>query len=130
MKTKLNILIVDSSELARARIKELLMENESQINAGAVRSEAEALNMLSLIKIDAVILDVHLPVRMGMSLLRKIKTTSPSTKVIMFSNYEKPIFKNYCFKVGADFFFDKASEFPMLTKTVALIANYRSCEAA
>ena len=130
MKHKLNILIVDSSALARTRIKELLIENKGQINTAAVRSEAEALNMLRLLKIDAIILDIHLPVRMGLSLLREIKSKYPFIKVIVFCNYEKPMFKNYCFKLGADFFYNKATEFPMLTKTVSLIANYRTYEAA
>ncbi|MEO8085748.1 MAG: response regulator [Bacteroidota bacterium] len=130
MTPKLNVLIVDSSELVRTSIKELLHENKNHVNMGAVRTEDEALNMLSLIKIDAVILDVHLPVRMGLSLLRKIKTMYPSTKIIVFSNYGKPMYKNYCYKLGADFFIEKATEFPMLNKTVSLIANYRTCYAA
>src|SRR6185436_2141562 len=110
MKSRLKLLIVNQSSLVVPRVMNLLSNQMDDIIAGEARSDEEALLILELTKVDVVILDVHLPIRMGLSLLRKIKTNYPLVTIIVFSNYAKPVFKAYCLKLGAEFFFEKATE--------------------
>jgi len=125
MKSRLKLLIVDQSSLVAPRVMNLLLNQMDDIIAGEARTDEEALLMLELTKVDVVILDIHLPIRMGLSLLRKIKTNYPLVKVIVFSNYAKSVFKEYCLKLGAEFFFEKATEFPMITSTIRHLINLK-----
>jgi two-component system response regulator DevR len=125
MKSRLNILITDQSPLVAPRIKELLSDYSSSVITGEARTDGETLLMLELTNIDIVILDVHLPMRMGLTLLHEIKTRHPHIKVIVFSNYAKPLFKNYCLGLGADYFYEKATEFEMIPATINHLLNDR-----
>lgn len=130
MTSKLKVLIIDPSPLVAPRIRELLSGHAGQIITGEARHDREALLMMEVTPIDLVILDVQLPMRMGLSLLKEIKTRFPQTKVIVFSNYARPVFKNYCFKLGADFFYEKATEFLMVPATINLLLNLKHYEIA
>ena len=130
MKSRLHVLITDQSPLVAPRIRELLDGYSGAIVLGEARNDAETLLMLELTKIDVVILDVHLPVRMGLTLLHEIKARHPHIKVIVFSNYAKSLFKNYCVKLGADYFYEKSTEFAMIPSTLNHLLNDKSLEVA
>ncbi len=123
MKSRLNVLITDQSPLLAPRIRELLGDFSGSIVMGEAHSDGETLLMLELTNIDLVILDVHLPMRMGLTLLHEIKTRHPHIKVIVFSNYAKPLFKRYCMKLGADYFYEKSTEFEMVPLTINHLLN-------
>ena len=125
MKPRLRVLITDQSPLVAPRVRELLAPYAPSIITGEARNDGETLLMLELTPIDVVILDVHLPMRMGLTLLNEIKNRHPHIKVIVFSNYAKPLFKNYCIKLGADYFYEKATEFDMIPSTIHYLINQR-----
>jgi len=47
----------------------------------------------------------------GADVLSDIKKTSPASKVIMLTNYAYPENRKKCIDRGADYFFDKSTEF-------------------
>jgi DNA-binding NarL/FixJ family response regulator len=58
-----------------------------------------------------VILDIQMPDASGIAVLAHIKKESPRTIVIMLTNFPLPPFRKCCPKAGADYFFDKSTEF-------------------
>jgi DNA-binding NarL/FixJ family response regulator len=56
-----------------------------------------------------MILDIRLPNINGIEILEKIKRDMPSIKVIVFTSYPYPEYREKCLELRSDFFFDKSS---------------------
>ena len=105
---KKNVLIVDDSDLLQSRLKKALMDTDHNVNITQALSYREAIDLFMPSFYDIIILDIDLPDGSGVNLLQEIKSLNPSTKVIMFTNYDTPEFKRSCMKFGADYFFNKS----------------------
>jgi len=57
----------------------------------------------------------------GIDVLRSIKKDRPAPIVMMLTNYPYPQYRKRCMDVGADCFFDKSSEFNMVTDALKQI---------
>ncbi len=108
---KLSIAIVDDSEIIRERIVHRINKCDNfQITWQA--ENAESTYCCYNKNTPAVlILDIQLPDGSGIDILEKIKSENPLTKIIMLTNYPSLPFRNKCIKAGADYFFDKSTEF-------------------
>jgi DNA-binding NarL/FixJ family response regulator len=105
------IVIVDDSLLITERLQAMLRELE---NIGSVECTGDypsALQLLVKMSPDIVLLDINLPGRSGLDLLRHIKTNYPASIVIMLTNQSGDFYRNICKKLGADYFIDKSKEF-------------------
>lgn len=111
MKT-VQVAIVEDSLTVRERLRQILTRYqgiEIAWQAGDVQQAQAAFEQHAP---DAIILDIHLPNGSGIDLLKTIKQRTPSTTVIMLTNYPLGILRHRCCELGADAFFDKSSEFP------------------
>jgi DNA-binding NarL/FixJ family response regulator len=52
----------------------------------------------------------------GIEVLKYIKKIEPVTLVIILTNYPYPQYLKKCMDLGADFFFDKSTEFEKVTE--------------
>jgi DNA-binding NarL/FixJ family response regulator len=112
MKHKLKLLIIDQSPLVVPRIKNLLSYMADDIIIVEARSRTEASELLELVIPDVVLLD--LPREDSIDMLSKFKTGYPPVKVIVFTNYTDTSFLNTCMQTGADYFFEKSTEFNLV----------------
>jgi DNA-binding NarL/FixJ family response regulator len=101
-------------------VRELMIENLSMIPgvvvAGVSESEGDALNQLSELPCDVLIVDIQLKKGNGISLLRQISEggrVSRTLKIIC-SNNASEVFRRAGQQYGVRHFFDKTSEFPQL----------------
>jgi DNA-binding NarL/FixJ family response regulator len=105
------VLIVDDSEKIRERLVTLLSE-ESQIRVvGQAGNGCEAMDAIQHLQPDTVILDIRLPGKSGIELLKEIKTRYPGVKVIMLTNFSNAQYRRQCRQLGADHFLNKTLEF-------------------
>ncbi|MBN2806323.1 MAG: response regulator, partial [Prolixibacteraceae bacterium] len=81
---------------------------------------ADALQQFNKQRPDLVILDISLPSKNGIELLKELLELKPDVLIYMFTNYPYPHFKSACLKSGAKEFFDKSSDFEAL---IAKIEN-------
>jgi DNA-binding NarL/FixJ family response regulator len=105
------VLIVDDSKQVRERLISLLSEYPQVLIVGQAGNGKEALDALDDQKPDTVVLDIRLPGRSGIQLLREIKATHPEIAVIMLTNYDFEQYRKQCMQFGADYFFNKTLEF-------------------
>lgn len=115
----MNVLIADDSDLMRERLVSMLSELPDIEIIGQARDGMEAIELIQTLKPDLVILDVRMPGRNGIAvlkriILKRIKRDARSPKVSMFTNYPYPQYRIKCLKAGADFFFDKSVDFEQL----------------
>ena len=129
---KLRVVLVEDSPIIRARLAETLSEIPNLEIVGQAESEADALSLLDGGGWDAVVLDLQLRQGTGLGVLRKLKQGGrPShAKVIVFTNYAFPQYRERSISFGADFFFDKAREFHRVRDVLADLASGEPTPAA
>ena len=111
MKKQEVILIVDDNQNFVDRMIELLKEagNTSDIHIASDFDEAR--RMLSEVAPDIVLLDINLPGKNGIDLLRLIKKSDANCEVIMITNHADDYYREQCFELGAKHFLDKSNDF-------------------
>jgi DNA-binding NarL/FixJ family response regulator len=127
------VLIVDDSSLLRERMVAVLSEIDGLEIVGNAAHGEEALEKVTTLMPDLVLLDVRMPGMNGIEVLTHLsrkKREDPGhgrRKVIVFTNYPYPQYRDRCLDLGADYFFDKSSEFKELFETCRnLAAQYDS----
>ncbi len=112
----MRVLIVDDSAVVRERLTTLLSEVETVEVVGHAETIHEATTSLQQLNPDAVILDIRLADGSGIDVLTYIQQHRPTLKVIMLTNYPYPQYQQKCLEAGADFFFDKSTEFDQVAQ--------------
>ncbi len=118
MKKKFKVFIVEDSMEMSQRLKTMLTELDGIDVVGQAKSAGEARDLIPSLNLQAVILDGRLPDENGIELLKEIKKVNSDLKVIMFSNETYNKYRERCLAMGADFYFNKATEFEMVSKTI------------
>jgi DNA-binding NarL/FixJ family response regulator len=85
------------------------VENIGYINVA--ENYDEACRLLDDQQPDVALLDINLPGKNGLALLKKVKQTVPTCEVIMITNHASDYYRQQCRSMGADFFLDKTIEF-------------------
>ena len=107
----MKVMLVDGSSIVRERLKARLSEVPKVENIIQAQDQVEALGLLEKLNPEAVVLDIELPSGNGIDLLRKIKRQNQPPLVIVLTNLSDSQYRKKCMEAGADFFFDKSSEF-------------------
>jgi len=103
-------LIIEDSDLIRNNLVEMFKEFE---NVSLLHAEngIDALKIFESENPEMVILDLGLPYLSGFELLKKFKKITPTSTIIVFTNHSDRYFSDICKKHGADYFFDKSTQF-------------------
>ena len=118
-------MIVDDSALVRARLV-VILSRSPQIEVVAVaKTASEAVQRAKQAKPDVIILDISLPGASGISIVRRLKQIQPTPVVLMLSNYSSLQIQTKCKEAGADYFFDKSSEFEKVVFTIESFGTNR-----
>jgi DNA-binding NarL/FixJ family response regulator len=109
------VYVVDDSVLIRERLVDILAGISDVQVVGQSADAYEALAMIRKMRPDVVILDLQMPGRSGIELLKDIKGSTPTVRVIVFTNYAYPQYQRQCMSLGAEYFLSKVSEFERLS---------------
>ena len=120
---KLFVLMVDDNMGFVERMKGLLDEI-SQIGYINVASDYNEASMyVSEDKPDIVLLDINLPGKNGIEILKRIRISGHQCKVIMLTNHADEYYRQQCKELGADFFLDKSNDFAKVPEIISKIVK-------
>ena len=85
---------------------------------GQAHNAQDAIASISEAKPDVVILDIRLPGKSGIDVLKDIRDKKLPIRVIMLTNYPYPQYRKKCEELGADYFFDKVTEIEEIPKVI------------
>lgn len=88
MKDKISIVLVDDHSIVRDGIKYLLEEDENLAVIGEGSNGFEAIELVSNLKPDLLIIDVRMPEMNGIEAVKKINNTTTCTKSIVLSMHD------------------------------------------
>jgi DNA-binding NarL/FixJ family response regulator len=120
--SKFTVLVVDDSVMFRQRVICLLSDRNPDPVLQACNYE-EAVDCLLKTKVHLVMLDINMPGKNGIELLKLIRSRYPGTKVWMVSNHADEHYKQVCLSTGADYFFDKSFDFEEIENKTTMIIN-------
>lgn len=106
----LNILIVDDHPVVRRGLREIIQETISR-DAGfdEAANGREALLKIANNNYDIVLLDISMPGRNGLDILKSIKIEKPDLPVLVLSMYPEEQFAMRSFRAGASGYITKES---------------------
>ncbi len=125
MKEKQSILIVDDNLNFVDRMIGLLREVANVGDIYTASDFDEARRMLAEEDPQVVLLDINLPGKNGIELLKLIKKNSADCEVIMITNHADDYYREQCHELGARYFLDKSNDFAL----VPAIIGQREMEA-
>lgn len=123
----LKVLIADDSTPIRERIIKLLSDLSNVEIAGEAIDGIETAVLVRKTKPDLVILDLQMPKLSGLEILPRLKEMDPPPVIVVLTNYSTGPMKAMCVRKGADFFFDKSTEFE---KAIAVIETMSADSAS
>jgi len=105
------VVIADDSCVIRCRLAQKISKLRGIIVARESDDVQSTLEAIRSVHPNVVILDVQMPGGSGIDVLEQMKKELSDIVVIMLTNYPLAPLKKKCLELGADYFFDKSTEF-------------------
>lgn len=113
------ILIADDHFAIRSGVKHILGREFDKIEFGEATSSSEALSKIVNERWDLVILDINMPDRNGLELLKELKDCNVKVPILVFSMYREDQIAVRALRGGAAGFLSKDAEDIELVKAVS-----------
>jgi DNA-binding NarL/FixJ family response regulator len=124
----LKVVIADDSALVRERLAVLVSDLENVELVGQASNAPEAIEIIQRLRPDVVILDIRMPGGNGIQVLEVIKANNEVVPlIIMLTAFPYPQYRKKCLEAGAEYFFDKATEFERVAQVVKQLAAPSRC---
>ena len=122
----MKVLIVDDSKIVCNGLRQMLTNITDVEIVGQAHNTAEAFTAITELKPDVVILDIRLPGKSGIEVLKDIRDKKLPIRVIMLTNYPYPQYRKKCEELGADYFIDKVTEIEKVTEVIEHLVKNRA----
>ncbi len=120
----INVVICDDHKIVREGLSKIIANfHDIKIIADDIASGEELLQRLRKLEPDLIILDVSLPGRSGLEVLKQIKILYPEIKVLVLSMYPEDQFAIRMLKAGASGYLHKDSAPEVLVEAIRVIHN-------
>jgi two-component system, NarL family, invasion response regulator UvrY len=117
------ILIVDDHPIVRDGLKQILADTDDMVVGGEAGSADEALTLVRDSDWDLVVLDITLPGRTGIDLLRDLRRERPALPVLMLSIHPEDELGVRAVKAGASGYLNKECASDDLVHAIQLIVT-------
>jgi two-component system invasion response regulator UvrY len=117
----MRILIVDDHAIVRRGLRELLSDEFHRVAFGEASDAQQALEQLRKKEWDVALLDIALPGKSGLDLLKELKTEWPKLPVLILSAHPEDQFAVRALKAGAGGYMTKESAPEELAKALRKI---------
>ncbi len=105
----IKILIADDHAIVRKGLKQIISETTDMLVAAEADSGADALQMASENNYDVILLDITMPGRNGLDVLRQLKRNNPKLPVLMLSVHPEEQYAVRSLRAGASGYLTKES---------------------
>jgi len=99
--TKAQILIVDDHPMTRAGLTHLINHQADTVVCAEAENAAEALDRLAVSKPDLMLIDITLPGKSGLELIKDVKAMRPDLAVLVISMHDESLYADRVLRAGA-----------------------------
>lgn len=116
-------MIVDDHAIVREGLKQILADTEDIIVAGEGENGQDAVKLARTMEGDVMLLDITMPDRNGIEVLKKIHREKPALSILMLSMHREDQYALRSLKAGAVGYLNKQSAPNELVKAIRLVAS-------
>ena len=121
----IKILVVDDHALVRDGLKRILVDTPDMIVADEASNGEEVINKVGNNDYDLVLLDISLPGRYGLDVLKQLKCTNPKIPILILSMYPEEHYAVRSLRAGASGYLTKQSSSDELIGAIRKVAQGR-----
>ncbi len=118
----INILVVDDHALIRKGMKQILNDTEDIRVTGEAENGMQAIKMAQENTYDLVLLDISMPDKHGIDVLKQLKLNKPQLPVLILSMHEENQYALRSMKAGAAGYLSKQSAPTQLVTAIRQVA--------
>jgi two-component system, NarL family, invasion response regulator UvrY len=119
----IHVLICDDHQIVRQGIKQILADANDIVLAGEAASGPDALARVREGGIDVLLLDIAMPLRDGLDVLKQLKTEFPKLPVLMLSTYPDRQYAVRSLKLGAAGYLNKSADSAQMIEAIRRVAR-------
>jgi DNA-binding NarL/FixJ family response regulator len=117
------VLIADDHALVRDGLKRILEGNDDLTVAGEAANGHEVLQALTAIQFDVLLLDLSMPGRSGIDLIKLVKERTPKLPVLVLTMHEEEQYAVRAIRAGASGYLTKDSAATQLVTAIRKVAG-------
>jgi two-component system invasion response regulator UvrY len=121
----IRILIADDHRIVREGLKQILAENPDMIVADEASNGQEVIGKIWENDYDVVLLDISMPGRSGLDILKQLKTERPKLSVLVLSMYSEEQYAMRALRAGASGYMTKESAPDELIEAIRKVSTGR-----
>lgn len=114
----IRVLIADDHAILRRGLKEILARELKQVVCGEAEDTQQALDLVRKQEWDLVILDVSMPGRSGLDVIRELRPLRPKLPILVLSMHPEDQYGKRVLKAGASGYMNKESAPEELIKAI------------
>lgn len=121
---KIEVLVADDHAIIRDGLRRILADTEDLVVAGEAENGNQALALVRDRDWGAVVLDLSMPGRSGLDLLKAIKTERPALPVLVFTMHAEEQYAVRAMRAGASGYLSKESNSDLLLPALRKVAHH------
>jgi len=119
----IKVLIVDDHAIVRKGLRQVVTESPGIVVAGEAAGGQEALDLARKQDFDVAVVDITMPGRGGLEILKDLRNENPSLKVMMLSMHSEEQYAIRSFRDGASAYLTKESAPDELVQAIRTVAG-------
>jgi len=122
-KATIRVFIADDHAIVRAGLKQILAEERDIVVAGEAENGLDATKLIGKARCHVMLLDISLPDRNGIDVLKQVKKDRPELAVLMLSMHREDQYAIRALKAGASGYLTKQSAPRELVTAIRQVAS-------
>jgi len=119
----IRILVADDHTIVREGVKQLLSEENDFVVAGEAANGLEVLKLLRDQSFDVLLMDMSMPGRNGIELIKQVKGEKPKLAILVLSMHKEKQYAVRALKAGAQGYLTKESAPAQLVSAIRKVAG-------
>ena len=124
-KDAIRVLIADDHAIVREGLKQILADTRDIVVAGDAENGHDAIKLVRDMQCDVLLLDISMPDRSGIEVLKQVRKEHPKTAVLMLSMHREDQYAIRSLKAGAAGYLNKQSAPAELVTAIRQVAGGR-----
>jgi len=118
----IRIVIADDHMIVREGLKQLLANELDLVVVGEARDGHEVQRLARELEFDVLLLDMSMPGKSGMELIKQVKSEKPRSRLLVLSMHQENQYAVRAIKAGASGYLTKDSAFGQLVSAIRKVA--------
>ncbi len=129
-KNAIRVLIADDHAIVREGLKQILADTRDIVVAGHAENGSDAIHLVRDKACDVLLLDISMPDRNGIDVLKQLRKEAPKLAVLMLSMHREDQYAIRSLKAGAAGYLNKQSAPAELVNAIRQVASGRKYVSA